>query len=99
MTLGRCNLGVRYGHPSQEFSLVVRERVHGSKRNVEGASSSVVNGEHVDALASAGIRQLPAGTTARRVPSTNGESAANSREPWKTSEGRVPCGDRVSCLS
>lgn len=71
------HLGSGSINPAELDSLVVGESVHRSGRNVE-TSSSMVDGQDVDALSLVG--KLPAGTAASRVPASNCLSAADVGE-------------------
>ncbi|KAI6758400.1 hypothetical protein HG530_010640 [Fusarium avenaceum] len=64
-------------NPAELDSLVVGESVHRSGRNVE-TSSSMVDGQDVDALSLVG--KLPAGTAAGRVPASDSLRAADVGE-------------------
>ena len=88
MAVTRRDLGIGDGNAAQEHGLVVRELVHSLKRDIESTGSRMINGQNVDALASLGIRELPASPTAGGVPA-DWEGTADVREPGKGSERSV----------
>lgn len=65
--------------------LATGQSIHGVERNVE-ARSGVVNGQDVDGVAA--VRQLPAGSTASRVPAGNGGDTSDVWEARDLALGR-----------
>ena len=87
LALVSSDLFVGDSDQSQLFRLAVGKLVHRCKRDVECSCTSVVDSEHIDALAIVG--ELPAGSTARGVESTDSESATNVGETGERAEVSV----------
>ena len=94
--MGRGYLCIGNGHASQELGLVVRELVHRRKRDVESAHSGMVYRENVDTLAGISVGELPAGSTARRVPASNGEGTTDVGESGQITKLLVSYAYRIS---
>lgn len=88
---GRGNLLRGDIDPAQLLRLVVRQRIHRRKRDVE-ARVGMVDREDIDALALVG--ELPARAARIRVPATDGDRAANVGELRERAEVAEALGDQ-----